>query len=112
MIEEEIRIGTQRRRNKQKELAMNYLTTLGKDHSPPQPRETPKISQNGQSSPTDGEFGARCESPMLPDEIYDHGRGKNGYVDGIVKSSPDFHHTRGAFSLGVLPAGRGIQYYD
>lgn len=112
LVEEEIRTGTQRRRNLQKEVARNYLTTLGKDHSPPQQREEPSPISPVENS-SDYALMNRCESPILPEEVYDNGRARNGYVDAKYKASQEFHHTRGALSLNVLPTTtRGIQYYD
>jgi len=133
MVEGEIRSGTQRRRNLQKEFAMNYLTTLGKDTSPPRETVVPKVvttQRNGtELSVEDEEDDNRCESPIIPDEIYNHGRGtggagangangvsgagRNGYMNGKFRPSQDFHHPRGTYPFGdAIPVGRGVRYYD
>jgi hypothetical protein len=78
--------------------------------------------QNGHSASVEEEEFAPCESPIIPDEIYDQGRGggmgmgvgsgRNGYMEGKVKTSQDFRHARAAYSFGAVPTGRGVQYYD
>jgi hypothetical protein len=104
MIEEEIRKGTEKRKRLQREVAMNYLSNLGKETINPAPQQ-----QTPQQSP-------------LPqnDNDDDYDFTTDGYPD-IVRTSPRqtdkyspeyTHHSRGTESLGILPAGRGIQYYD
>jgi hypothetical protein len=124
MIEEEIQRGTARRKRLQREVAMNYLTGLGKENTTtfqvPEPtlrvvdtfdvteyevprRPSREVSWGGGGQ--EGYRGGRVAVPSQRDWGVDN-PGKGG-----VEYSDYHHHQRGPASLGVIHTGR-IDYYD
>jgi hypothetical protein len=122
MIEEEIQKGTQRRKRLQKEVAMNYLSNLGKKENNPSPRADEKPVETETIRPADEyepdyNFIDAYAPNMTPNMQNGNGfRGTtnkgNSPTEIKYPPSPDSQHNRGQSSLGAIHAGRGIQYYD
>ena len=118
MIEEEIQKGTQRRKKLQKEVAMNYLSNLGKKENQPSPKVESKPMAEPIRQTDDYEPDYNFMESYSPTNTQD----AKGYRETVYKESspteiryppsPDSQHNRGQSSLGFVHAGRGIQYYD
>jgi len=128
MIEEEIQRGTARRRRLQREVAMNYLTHLGKESSTSTgsivttshvaepiakrvvgPAEGPESEVSSQENSWIGERGGGQDEyrgrVVLGQRDWSMDTGKGGDYSDYS------HHQRGTASLGVIHTGR-IDYYD
>ena len=121
MIEEEIQRGTQRRKKLQKEVAMNYLSNLGKKENNPSPRtETKTVAAEPVRRLDEYEpdynfidtYAGNTNMNMQNGGYRGPSYKGNSPADIRYPPSPDSHHHRGQSSLGVIHAGRGIQYYD
>jgi hypothetical protein len=112
IIEEEIQRGSQRRKTVQKELALNYLTHLGKENSSELPRNDPKPVSDHEHFNNNGYISTERSRDGSPAT-----RGNNGYrtTDGHA-STPgrsDYIHRSGSVSTvdGGVSGGR-TAYYD
>jgi hypothetical protein len=107
MIEEEIKRGTEKRKHLQREVAMNYLSNLGKENtSLPTGQEPQSPIQTVAKDDAEYDF-------TTAETVQEGSRGNRGNGQSDKYSySQDHHHHRGTASLGVLHAGRGVQYYD